>query len=135
MLEGAIGGILRKQTTLAKMAKKKNISALERQVNEHLAKIKVVGATLIREKLMCVHEPQYLEEKQNLLNQIAQDNGTKPKKAKIEEYEYLMIMNETELQVALLALLPVIKLEEKPPADKCKYLIGSQAGVLMIKAN
>ena len=46
-----------------------------------------------------------------------------------------MIMDEAELHVTLLALLPVIKIEERPPADKCKYLIGTQSNVLMIKAN
>ena len=48
-------------------------------------------------------------------------------KAIIEEYEYLRIMNEAELQVVLIALLPVIKMEERPPSiDKCKYMIGTQ---------
>lgn len=44
-------------------------------------------------------------------------------------------MTEGELQCTLLALLPVLSLEEKPSPDKCKYLIGTQAGVLMIKTN
>ena len=35
----------------------------------------------------------------------------------------------------LIALLPIIKLEERPQPDKCKYMIGTQAGILMIKTN
>jgi len=47
-------------------------------------------------------------------------------KARVEEYEYLRIMNEAELQVVLIALLPVIKMEERPATlDKCKYMIGT----------
>ena len=44
-------------------------------------------------------------------------------------------MSEVELQVVLIALLPIIKLEERPAPDKCKYMIGTQAGILMIKTN
>lgn len=56
-------------------------------------------------------------------------------KARVEEYEYLRIMNEAELQVVLIALLPVIKMEERPATlDKCKYMIGTQSHVLLIKA-
>ena len=44
-------------------------------------------------------------------------------------------MNEAELAITLLALLPVIKIEERPPKDKCKYLIGTLTSVLMIKTN
>ena len=47
----------------------------------------------------------------------------------------MRIMSEAELQVVLVALLPIIKLEERPQPDKCKYMIGTQAGVLMIKTN
>ena len=44
-------------------------------------------------------------------------------------------MNESEINSVLIALLPVVKLEEKPSADKCKYMIGTQVAVLMIKTN
>ena len=44
-------------------------------------------------------------------------------------------MNEVELQVVLIALLPIIKMEEKPAPDKCKYMIGTQSGILMIRSN
>ena len=36
-VQGTIGGILRKQTTLANMAKKKNVSKLEKEVLLHMA--------------------------------------------------------------------------------------------------
>ena len=45
-------------------------------------------------------------------------------------------MNEAELQVTLLALLPVIKLEDKPmKPDQCKYMIGTISGLLLIKSD
>lgn len=50
-------------------------------------------------------------------------------------YEFLQIMTEAELNVTLLALLPFVKVEERPPPDKCKYMIGTQPGVLLIKSN
>ena len=76
-----------------------------------------------------------MAEKQRLLDQLAAENGTKPKKARIDDFEFLRIMTEQELQVVLIALLPIIRLEEKIVGDKCKYMIGTQSGVLMIKAN
>ena len=70
-----------------------------------------------------------------MLNEIGLKNGETPERAKIDEFEYLRVMKEEELQVVLIALLPFIKLEEKPATDKCKYMIGTQAGILMIKTN
>jgi len=35
----------------------------------------------------------------------------------------------------LLALLPVLKIEVNNTPDKCKYQIGTQSGVLLIKTN
>ena len=37
--------------------------------------------------------------------------------------------------MTLLALLPIIKCEEKPSPEKCKYMIGTQSGIMMIKTN
>ena len=53
----------------------------------------------------------------------------------MDDFEYLRIMSEIELQVVLLALLPIIKLEVNPSEDKCKYMIGTQSGMLLIKSN
>lgn len=44
-------------------------------------------------------------------------------------------MNEAELQVTLLAMLPVLKIELNNAPDKCKYQIGTLAGILLIKTN
>ena len=82
-----------------------------------------------------VNKPEYLQAKQQKLNSEAEALGEEPAKARLEEYEFLKIMNEDELDSVLLAMLPVIKLEEKTAADKCKYMIGTQIGVLMIKTN
>ena len=68
------------------------------------------------------------------MDQYALQSGTPRQKAKIGEYEFLRIMNETELQATLLALLPIIKVEEGNPKDKCKYMIGTQTGQLLIRA-
>lgn len=100
-----------------------------------MSKIKLTGAQLIQEKIILVNKPEYMEEKQRILDQIADKDGTPRQKARLEKFEYLRIMTEGELHITLLALLPVLSLEEKPAADKCKYLIGTQAGVMMIKTN
>ena len=73
-----------------------------------------MGAQLIRDKLICVNQPEYIEEKQRLMDEIAEETGERPRKAKVDDFEYLRIMSEAELQVVLIALLPVIKLEERP---------------------
>ena len=74
----------------------------------------MVGAQVIKEKMICVNDPSYLEQKQQLLDKMAQETGQRPKRAIIEKFEYLRIMSEAELQVVLIALLPIIKLEERP---------------------
>lgn len=96
-LDGVIGGLLRKQTQLNLQASKKGVSLIEQNVAQVLAKFKAAGAALIHEKFLCVHQPEYLQEKQHLLNQIALEQGTKPEKAKIDEFEFLRVMNEAEL--------------------------------------
>ena len=44
-------------------------------------------------------------------------------------------MTEEDLNAVLIALLPIIRLEEKIVGDKCKYMVGTQSNVMMIKAN
>lgn len=44
-------------------------------------------------------------------------------------------MTEEDLNDVLIALLPIIRLEEKITGDKCKYMVGTQSNVMMIKAN
>lgn len=117
------------------MAKKKNTTALDAKVGDIMANIKRVGAELIRDKMLCVNQPEYLAEKQRLLNEIAEEDGTEPRQAKIDDLEYLRIMSEVELQVVLIAMLPIIKIELNPSTEKCKYMIGTLANVLLIKAN
>ena len=44
-------------------------------------------------------------------------------------------MTEEDLNDVLIALLPIVRLEEKITGDKCKYMVGTQSNVMMIKAN
>ena len=41
------------------------------------------------EKMRLVNSPEYIENKQLLLDQVAEQNGTVPQKAKIDEFEFL----------------------------------------------
>ena len=134
-IRNVIGSLLEKQKTFAKIAKKRNLNPIDKKLNEELASLKLEGAELIKDKMIQVNQPQYLQAKQAELDMAAHMSDAKPQKARLEEYEFLRIMDEQELNAVLLALLPVIKLEEKPPADKCKYMIGTQSTVLMIKTN
>ena len=120
---------------MAQNARKRNQNPIDKKLNSELATLKLEGAQKIRDKMLEVNQPEYLSAKQLELNLAAEATNEKPQKAKLEEYEYLKIMNEAELNAVLLALLPVIKLEEKPTADKCKYMLGTQVAVLMIKTN
>jgi len=90
-----------------------------------MANIKLTGAQVIQEKLLMVNQPEHLEEKQRLLDEITEEEGAPRQTAKVDEYEFLKVMSESDLHSTLLALLPVLSLEEKPSADKCKYLIGT----------
>ena len=96
-IDGVIGDMLMQQQKLAQISKRKNTSALDKKLNDIMASIKQVGAELIRDKMLCVNQPEYLAEKQRLLNEIAEEDGTEPRKAKIDELEYLRIMSEVEL--------------------------------------
>ena len=52
-------------------------------------------------------------------------------------------MSEAELQVVLLTLLPVIKVEDEESimkkfsdqSNRCKYMIGTQPAILLIKTD
>ena len=112
---------------------KKSGNAIDNAVSTILAKFKQIGAQLIVEKMQLVNKPEYLEEKQRLLDQNSEKLGKPRVIAGLGKYEFLRIMTEDELQTTLLALLPVLSLEETPSTEKCKYLIGTQSGVLMIR--
>ena len=112
---------------------KKSGNAIDNAVSTILAKFKQIGAQLIVEKMQLVNKPEYLEEKQRLLDQNLEKLGKPRVIAGLGKYEFLRIMTEDELQTTLLALLPVLSLEETPSPEKCKYLIGTQSGVLMIR--
>lgn len=70
---------------------------MDKKLAESLARIKMVGAQLIRDKMVCVNQPEYIAEKQRLLDEIAQETGEPPRKAKVDNFEYLRIMSEIEL--------------------------------------
>ena len=61
------------------MSKKKNATALDKKVGDIMANIKLVGAELIRDKMLCVNQPEYLVEKQRLMDEIAVENGEEPR--------------------------------------------------------
>ena len=74
-IQGVIGDMLVEQQKLARASNKKNINQLEKRLNDILANIKMVGAQVIKEKMICVNDPSYLEQKQQLLDKMAQETG------------------------------------------------------------
>ena len=111
------------------------MSAIDSKMSEVMAKFKGAGAALIHEKMTTVYQPEYLAEKQRMLDANALLTGVPAKKAKVEQDEFLRVMNEQELQVVLISMLPVLRIELGTATDKCKYQIGTQSGVLLIKTN
>lgn len=85
--------------------------------------------------MLLVNSPEYLLEKQMMIDLDCDQRGVPRWQARIEEYEFLQIMNESELQVTVMAMLPLLQLEEKVANDRCKYLIGTVAHTLLIKGN
>ena len=73
--------------------------------------------------------------KQTTLNLRAEESGELAQVARKEEFEFLHTMDIVELNSILLALLAIVKLEEKPAADRCKYLVGTSVVVMMVKSN
>ena len=134
-IEGMVGGFLKKQQTFAALAARKGGSSIDQKVNEAMAMFQMTSASLIQTKMIVVNRPEYLEEKQSLLNLYAKQTGQKPQRAQVDEYEFLRVMSEPELQVALLALLPIQKLELNSKPEMCKYQIGTQSCNLLIRAN
>jgi len=47
--------------------------------------------------MLCVHEPDFLVEKQKILDKVAREKGERPQKAVVEQFDYLRIMSEAEL--------------------------------------
>jgi len=100
-----------------------------------MIKFQETSAKLVQEKMIHVNKPAYLLEKQKTLDKIALEQGKDPEKAEIEKYEFLSVMDEEELSLCLLALLPMIKIDLTSQEDRCKYMIGTQSSVLLIKNN
>jgi len=94
---------------------------IEKKINGVLIKFQVESSELVNDKMRIVNRPDYLEEKQEQMNKNAEITGTIPQIAQIEEYEFLRIMQENELQTVLLAMLPIIKIDLSNADDRCKY--------------
>ena len=47
----------------------------------------------------------------------------------------LKTMSVEELYSVMLAFLPVIKIDENPTPQRCRYMIGTLSGSLLIRAN
>ena len=60
--------MLAKQKTLKKVAKKRNLTLIEKKLNEELATLKLEGAQKIQEKMLEVNQPEYLQAKQAALD-------------------------------------------------------------------
>ena len=102
-----------RQREFEKRARNKKATLLEQQLYTALAEIKRKGFEKIAEQLHVVNSPDYLIEKQRLLDQLAEENGTRPKRARIDEYEFLRVMTEEDLTAVLVAHLPIVCLEDK----------------------
>ena len=60
--------MLAKQKTLKKVAKKRNLTLIEKKLTEELATLKLEGAQKIQEKMLEVNKPEYLQAKQAALD-------------------------------------------------------------------
>ena len=54
-ITSVIGSMLAKQKTLKKVAKKRNLTLIEKKLNEELATLKLEGAQKIQEKMLEVN--------------------------------------------------------------------------------
>ena len=132
-MDDIISTLFRKQTTLMAKVNNTKSSLLDKKLNEQLANIQKQGAELLQAKISEVTHPTYLLEKQKILDAVAQRKGKPPTRARIDQFEYLKNMSEAELQVVLLTLLPVIKVEDEESImkkfsdqdNRCKYMIGT----------
>lgn len=74
---------------LQQTAKRKASSKLDKALSLELARVKTIGAQLMFDKITMVHSEEYLEHKQALLNELAAESGERPRKARIETFEFL----------------------------------------------
>lgn len=89
----------------------------------------------MNDKIVLVNSPEYLIEKQKLLDQDCDEKGIPRVTARIGEFEFLEIMTESELVVTVMALMPFVQIEEQAKDDKCKYMVGTVAHTLLLKSN
>ena len=120
---------------MAVILKKKNTTLFDQTLIRRLTIISRESAAIIKQKMETIYTVEYIQEKQRKVCQEAEKNGLRAQKAKIDRFEYLSVMTEPELQQVLLGILPVVKIEEKPAAEMCKYMIGTTSHVLQLKAN
>ena len=74
-------------------------------------------------------------QKQQTLNEIAEENNEKPKTATIGLRDCLGIMSENELHTIMLTYLPLVNIDDNPTKERCKYMVGTLKENLLIKAN
>ena len=82
-----------------------------------------------------VNTEDFRLQKQQKLNQIAEEKNQKPKNATIELKDCLDIMTEEELHAIMLTYLPLINIDDNPTKERCKFMVGTLAQTLLIKAN
>ena len=82
-----------------------------------------------------VNTEEFRLQKQQTLNQIAEEKNQKPKNATIELKDCLDIMTEEELHAIMLTYLPLINIDDNPTKERCKFMVGTLAQTLLIKAN
>lgn len=113
-INAAIEPFLRKQTSLNDTAKKgkKSMSELDYLMLKYLSKSQQNSANLIRKKITFINDEDYIKDLQKDINKIAREEGVKPKRARLERFEFLKVMKKDELFTVLVGLVPVIKIED-----------------------
>jgi len=119
-------GFARKQTF-----RLQNGSNVDRLVARLLEELSYKSAMNLRKSIEMVNSEAYQLKKQQVANEDARAKGLPLMATTIDEFEYLYIMEETELDEVVRAMLPIVKVD----AEKNKYMIGTVCHVVQVKTD
>ena len=120
-------GFLMKRTTISK--KKKSKDQVENLVNEMLSEFYEESKRVIAEAMQIVNSTEYREKKMAQEREAAIRECRKPRMLTQDKYEFLDVMDQEQLNITLLSLLPIIKIEKE------KYMIGTECKKIQIKSD
>ena len=127
-IENQMTLLMKKQATIKNVKKGKN--QVDNLVNQMLNGLYSECQNIMRNAMDVVSSKAYRDSKMADEKAAAEAEGREVNKDIFEEFELLNVMDEHELAMTLISMLPIIKLN-----NEGKYMIGAEAKTIIVKTD